>query len=467
MKQPNLVFIFPDQMRGQAMRFLGEEKVETPNLDKFSKESLVLDSASATYPVCSPYRAMLMTGKYPFSNKVLGNCTSVTAPFNVHLQEKDKCWSDILKEKDYSLGYIGKWHLDSPHEPYVDCYNNKNDVKWNEWCPPKRRHGFDFWYSYGTYDRHLRPMYWSNDAKRDEFHFVDQWGPEHEADLAIEYINNTNNKYRDNYKPFGLVVAMNPPHSPYHMVPERYLKIYDDISIDDLCSRPNIPEKGTKMGDYYRENIKKYFAMITGVDEQFGRIVEAIENAGIKENTIVVFTADHGNCLGIHNNEAKNVCFEESIRIPFMIRWPKHIEPRIDNLLISAPDVYPTLMELMGVEESMPDDIEGTSYAKLFMGKEQTRPTSQFCMGKEQIRLTSQFCMKHEKNRTAFSWRAIRNNQYTYVVSKDENKNSEKIILFNNIKDKYQLNNIASENPAVVAQLQKKLNQWQNKIGDK
>ena len=126
------------------MGFLGEEPVCTPNLDRFASQGLVLDSVSATYPVCSPFRAMLMTGKYPFSNGVTTNCQSHSAPYGVQLREHDHCWSDILKDKGYTLGYIGKWHLDAPHEPYVDCYNNHGDMKWNEWCPPNRRHGFDF-----------------------------------------------------------------------------------------------------------------------------------------------------------------------------------------------------------------------------------------------------------------------------------------------------------------------------------
>ena len=146
-KGPNLVFVFPDQMRGQAMGFLNEEPVITPNLDKFAKESLVLPQTVSNYPVCSPFRAMLMTGKYPHATKVLNNCYSETTPYDCQLKTDERCWSDILKEKGYSLGYIGKWHLDSPYKPYIDCKNNKGKTAWNEWCPPGRRHGFDFWYA--------------------------------------------------------------------------------------------------------------------------------------------------------------------------------------------------------------------------------------------------------------------------------------------------------------------------------
>ena len=97
------------------------------------------------------------------------------------MQKSDRCWSDVLKDRGYSLGYVGKWHLDSPRSPYIECKNNRANTKWNEWCDPEQRHGFDYWYSYGTYDYHMTPMYWSTDSKREAFHFVKQWGLEHES----------------------------------------------------------------------------------------------------------------------------------------------------------------------------------------------------------------------------------------------------------------------------------------------
>ncbi|MCD6194509.1 MAG: sulfatase-like hydrolase/transferase, partial [Candidatus Aminicenantes bacterium] len=148
-------------MRGQALGFLHEEIVFTPNLDRCARESVVFSQTVSNYPVCSPFRASLMSGKYPPSHGVLGNCNSKSAEYGYELKTNERCWSDILKEKGYSLGYIGKWHLDNPHKPYVKCYNNTEKFAWNEWCPPERRHGFDFWYAYGTYDRHLNPMYWT------------------------------------------------------------------------------------------------------------------------------------------------------------------------------------------------------------------------------------------------------------------------------------------------------------------
>ena len=451
-KRPNLVIVFPDQMRGQAMGFLNAEPVITPNLDKFAKESLVLPQTVSNYPVCSPFRAMFMSGKYPHATKVLGNCYSVTAPYDCQLKTDERCWSDILKDKGYSLGYIGKWHLDSPHKPYIDCKNNKGKTAWNEWCPPERRHGFDFWYAYGTYDYHNRPLYWDNDAGRNGFHYVDQWGPEHEADIAIKYIKNEGGKYRDADKPFALVVSMNPPHPPYELVPKRYVDTYKDMTVEQLCKRPNIPAKGTRWGNYYRRHIRNYYGMITGVDEQFGRIVNALQQQGIEEDTIVVFTSDHGNCLGIHNKKAKSNPYEESMRIPFMIRWTGKIKPRQDDLLFSSLDMCPTLLELMGLGDEIREDVDGVSYAGHFLGVNGKRPKWQWYMWAD--------VKSPELGR-----RGIRNENYTFVVSKFKDKPRE-YLLYDNRKDPFQLENIASQRGDLVEKLSKELDKILKKYND-
>lgn len=157
---PNLVFIMADQWRGQAIGCLGLEPVQTPNLDRLASEGVYFTDAISSYPVSSPARGMLMTGMYPTNSKVTGNCNSATAPYHVELPTEARCWSDVLKDQGYELGYIGKWHLDAPHQPYIDTYNNKGKIAWNEWCPKERRHGFSYWIAYGTYDYHLKPMYW-------------------------------------------------------------------------------------------------------------------------------------------------------------------------------------------------------------------------------------------------------------------------------------------------------------------
>ena len=451
-RRPNLLFVFPDQMRGQAMGFLGEESVLTPHLDRFAGEGYVSTQAVANYPVCSPCRAMFMTGMYAHANHVTGNCTSRSAPYGVELQEGDRCWSDILHDRGYSLGYFGKWYLDAPRAPYIDCANNRGDLKWNEWCPPHRRHGFDFWYSYGTYDVHTRPMYWDTDAARNGFHYVDQWGPEHEADLAIEYLQNAGGRYRDPDRPFALVVSMNPPHMPYDLVPQRYVDLYGDVGIEDLCRRPNIPPAGTEWGDYYRAKVRGYYGMVSGVDEQFGRILRALGEQGLAEDTVVVFTSDHGNCLGIHNLISKNNPYEESMRVPLMIRWPGRIAPRRDDMLFSAPDLYPTLIDLLGLGEELPASVEGTSHAGILLGGEGERPGSQLYQ-------------RIPYDKPAWGRRGIRTCRYTFVVDRMPGE-PERCVLYDRVDDPYQLREISATRPGVVRRLTDELQVWLQRTSD-
>lgn len=434
----NLIYVFPDEMRGQAMGFLKEEPVITPNLDAFATEGLVLTNAVSNYPVCSPYRAMFLTGKYPHANRVLSNCSKSSAPHRCRLQQADRCWSDVLKDRGYSLGYIGKWHLEAPLGDGVVPNQNMN-----EWTDPKRRHGFDFWYSYGTYDAHMNPMYWKTDAPRDGFHYAGQWGPEHEADLAVKYITNEGGAYRDTDKPFALVVSMNPPHMPYGAFPPHYRAHYDDISDEQLFRRPNIPPAGTRWGNYYRRNIRNYYSMITGVDAQFGRILKALKDQGLEENTIVVFTSDHGDCIGIHGQISKNNPYEESMRVPFIIRWPGKIRPRQDDLLCSVPDIYPTLMDLLEFERDIPSSVQGTSRAKLFLTGEGERPPSQLYM-------------KIPVGKDAWGKRGLRTSRYTFVVDKMEGK-PEEVLLFDRVEDPYQMENRADKHPELIKRLRAEL----------
>ncbi len=437
---PNLVIVFPDQMRGQAMGFVGEEPVMTPRLDKFANEGVVLTQMVSNYPLCSPFRAMLMTGKYPLKNHVTNNCTSISAEYGCELQKSDTTWSDILRQAGYSLGYIGKWHLEAPHEPYIDCANNKGRVKWNEWTPPDRRHGFEYWVAYNTYDHHMRPMYWNTGARREDFYYVDKWGPEYEADLAVEYIRNEEGKFREEGKPFALVVSMNPPHMPYDQVPERYKELYAGMDTTALFSRPDVPPAGTRWGDYFRKNIRNYYAMITGVDEQFGRILDALRESGLEENTIVLFMSDHGNCLGMHNMISKNNPYELSMRIPFIIRWPGRLKPRRDSsLFMSVPDIYPTLMEMTGMGSLIPRGVQGRSYRKYLLKQEGDVPHSQLYY-------------KIVGGMPAEGWRGVRTPRYTFVLHRKEGAIID-TLLFDRQEDPYEMENVASARKDVVETL--------------
>ena len=440
---PNLVFIMADQYRGDAIGCIGKEPIKTPCLDKLASEGVLFTNAISSYPVSSPARAMLMTGMYPIHNKVTSNCNSRTVPYGVELPQEARCWSDVLKDMNYQTGYIGKWHLDAPYKPYVDTYNNKGEIAWNEWCPPERRHGFDHWIAYGTYDYHLKLMYWNTNASRDSFYYVNQWGPAYEADKAIEYIQIQKNKQR----PFALVVSMNPPHTGYELVPDNYKAIYKDLDVEALCvNRPDIPAKGTKMGDYFRNNIRNYYACITGVDENVGRIIDELKRNGLFDNTIVVFTSDHGVCMGAHENDGKDIFYEEAMRIPMIISWPERIKPRKEeNLTIAFADLYPSLLSLMGFQKEIPETV-------------QTFDLSHQILDSSKREVVQPYYYVQFDNHTT-GYRGLRTKTYTFVVHAT-NSIIDETILFDRTKDPYQMNNIAKQHPQLVQKFNKQLKDW-------
>lgn len=449
-EKPNLVFIMADQWRGDALGCLGKEPVKTPCLDQLAREGVNFTNAVSSYPVSSPARGMLMTGMYPHKNKVTGNCNSANAPYGVELPQDARCWSDILKANGYQTGYIGKWHLDAPHEPYIDTYNNHGTVAWNEWCPKERRHGFDYWTAYGTYDYHLKPMYWDTDAPRDSFYYVNQWGPEYEADKAIEYLNG----HIDKTQPFALVVSMNPPHTGYELVPDRYKEMYKNLNVEALCAnRPDIPAKGTEMGDYFRNNIRNYYACMTGVDENIGRIINELKRLGLFKNTIVVFTSDHGICMGAHEQAGKDIFYEESMRIPVLISWPEKIKPKTDRTtMIAFADLYPTLLSIMGFQQQIPEEVQTFNLASVLL------------YGKENNRIVQPYYYIQSSN-PATGYRGLRTATHTFTIHATNGK-VDKIILFDRRSDPYQMNNIAMQHPKLVNRLKSQLKTWLQKTED-
>jgi len=441
-------------MRAQALGFMNEDPVLTPNLDRLAAEGLAFTQAVSNYPLCSPYRAMMLTGLYPHSNGVLANCNTNGAEHGYELSTQARCWSDVLHENGYSLGYIGKWHLDSPRPPYVDTANNSVDFAWNEWTPPERRHGFGFWHAYGTYDNHDHPEYWTTEASRDQRTRVDQWGPEHEADMAIRFIRNEDGGFRDPSRPWALVVSMNPPHMPYELVPERYLERYGDAPPEDLVNRPNVRlAEDTPGSRLARRQMKNYLAQVTGVDDQFGRVLSVLREEGLDEDTIVVFTSDHGNCLGSHEEVSKNVHYEESMRVPFLVRWTGKIDPRRDDLLLSTPDIFPTLLELMGLGPQIPLEVQGTSRASVLLYGSGDRPASQLYI-------------KVPYGKPALGHRGVRTHRYTLSIEKGE-EGVLSTTLHDNADDPYQLENIADARPELVRELmERELVPWLERTGD-
>lgn len=459
--KPNLLFVFADQWRRQSVGFMGEEQVYTPQMDSFASEGLIFDNAISNCPLCSPFRASLFSGKHPLSTGVFTNCK---IGLDIHLKGEEICIGDVLKEGGYNTGYIGKWHLDVPEQNY----GNKplsGAVNWDAYTPPgPKRQGFDFWYSYGADDHHLNPHYWTDSPEQIK---INKWSVEHETDVAMDFIN------KQEGKPFALFLSYNPPHSPYDQVPQKYREIYED---KEIKLRPNVScdklmaHTGENLGSGKEElikSIKNYYAAISGVDEHFGRILDELDRLGIRDNTIIVLTADHGDMMGSHGMMAKHVWYEESIGIPFVVNWRGKIRTGREKTIVNSADVMPTLLSLL--ELPIPKTVEGYDLAKVILegnSKEELAAYICACPGRD-------IFLDHFKaagvDPVEYGWRGIRTQRYTYVIFKGYMLGEKtQRLLYDNEVDPYQMNPTIVENTedTLAKSLDKCLIDWLSATND-
>lgn len=413
----------------------------------------MLTHAVSNQPVCSPYRAMLFSGQYPFSNGVWANCNTSR---DHELSDDTQCFSDTLSENGYATGYIGKLHLHKPRPPYEHGEGPRGDgIVWDAYTPPgPSRHGFDFWHSYGCCDEHMQPHYWTTDSPVSEPLDPNEWSVIHETDVATKYIQNLNGTQRDPDKPYFLMVSYNPPHPPLDQVPSHLTEPFVDKSLRELLTRPNIQVEGIE--EQARTNAVLYFAAIYGIDQQFARILAAIDESGQSDNTIVIFTSDHGELLHSHGLRQKNYWYDESMLVPFLIRYPGKIQPGEDDLLLGAPDIFPTVAGLVGLSEAIPESVEGQDYSAQLMGTPEGRPDSAYFIWPH---------WRHHETKPYRACRGVRTHRYTYVLGRCDD-GSEEQILHDSQEDPFQMRNVADDNPGTVSDLRGMTNEWIEKTND-
>lgn len=427
MKKKNLLYVFADQWRAHAIGAAGEDPVLTPHMDAFVKESMACTNAVSTYPLCSPHRASLLTGKYPQSCGMWTNC-KIGLDEVLMLRPQEVTISDVLHREGYETAYIGKWHLDGSEKNFCKEPVSGADC-WDAFTPPgERRHHFDYWLSYGAMDEHLHPHYWRDDPRQIR---PEQWSPEYETDMTLDYLKNRNPD-----KPFCLFLSWNPPHPPYDQVPERYVKLYEDR---ELPFRPNVPEDWRQDPEFLKKR-KQYFAAVSGLDENFGRLMAYMKESGLDQETVIVLSADHGDCMGSHGCYGKNIWYEESIRIPLYFHGPD-IPAGTTDVLFASPDHMPTLLELLDVP--VPDTVEGQKLGRyirqngIFLEEEQ--PDQAFlCMFPGMPELVNPY-RRLGLNSKSFGWRGIRTKGITYVVDRGTTPGAPvRRLLYHNDQDPYQ-----------------------------
>jgi len=404
--RPNVVFLLADQWRGQALGYAGDVNAHTPRLDRLASESVTLKTAVSTCPVCSPYRASLMTGRYPVNHGVFLN--------DVCLNREAVSLAQAFTNAGYQTAYIGKWHLDGHGR--------------SSFIPPERRQGFDFWRVCECTHNYNHSLYY---ADTDEKRYWDGYDAEAQTSEAQAYIK------AHRARPFLLVLSWGPPHNPYQTAPERFKRLFDP---QHMRLRPNVPPD---VREASQRDLAGYYAHCAALDECVGRIVDTLAECGIADDTIVVFTSDHGDMLGSHGQIRKQRPWDESILVPFLVHWPKGLgrAGRRLSAPLDTPDILPTLLGLCGMP--IPETVEGEDWSAWLHGRQSDEDRAAL------ISCVAPFG-EWVRKKGGREYRGVRTTRYTYVRSLDG-----PWLFYDNEKDPYQQHNLINqaEHAAVQASL--------------
>jgi len=414
--KPNVLIIFPDQLRWSAVGCYGNSVIHTPNIDRLAAGGVRFVNAFSNFPVCSPARSILLSGRYARSNGLYGNQDNPASPGRP--TNRDTTIAETLAGAGYTTALVGKWHL----APQPQTLGFAESLR------PFFRH------------RYYKQTFFKNEGKP---YIYQGFSPFHETDAAVKFIS------EHKHKPFFLFLSLGPPHMPLDQIPDKYRKMYDPAKVPIrpnavIDGKPAYDEEWFKiyMFDFlYYENVETfkgklppgmnlrhltalYYAQTTVVDDCVGRVLDALKKAGLEKDTIVLFTTDHGDLLGSHGLFNKNTHHEESIRIPMIVRYPRKFKPRpIDKQIVSLVDVMPTLLEICAIKT--PASVQGTSVAAVLAGRRKT-------VGENAAYIeTSHF-------------EGVRTPQYVYYCDRKTHGDEH---LFDIEKDPYEMNDLV-EDPA-------------------
>jgi arylsulfatase A-like enzyme len=420
--QPNILIVCADQMRASAMGCMGNKFVKTPHLDELATQGVLFTNAIAATPQCTAYRASLLTGRYGHHTGIVSN--------DLKLPHEEVTFAEILKQHGYATGFIGKWHLNSGRRQPKGTDEQNGFV-----APGPDRQGFDFWAALECSHNYFRTHYFRDSPEPIR---IDTYEPDVQTDLAIDFMRGHRNQ------PFCLVMMWGPPHSPYRP-PEKW-DIYDPA---DVPVPPNVPPA---LEDRARTELAQYFGLVSSLDENIGRLSRALHELRLAENTIVIFSSDHGDMLRSHGYTKKGRPQSEALHIPFIFRYPTKVKAgQVRDMPICSVDVMPTLLGFCGID--VPDNVDGLELSQVITGEDPNEPVAAFAESN----------LTNPGNSPGSQWRALRTNQYTYAISADG-----PWLLFDNEKDPYQLNNLIDDPDCrdVAAEFDRMMTEWRNRLGD-
>ncbi|SED06354.1 Por secretion system C-terminal sorting domain-containing protein [Tenacibaculum sp. MAR_2009_124] len=438
-RKPNIILVMTDQWRRQALGFIRDgDPVRTPRLNRYKREDAVFfKNGIVNRPICGPNRANILTGQYNITNGVYGN--------KVRLSTKSNTLGDIAKANGYRTAFIGKWHLDEAGAP-------------SGYVPPSRRHGFDKWIATVGHSPFSQKVYIDDSREPTR---ATEWEPTWLTKKLITFIKDKENNNGD--KPFCAVLSLGPPHTgggpgfedrfqpgkrnkegdiKYgygYAAPKKWEDLYPKP--EQLPRRVNATKvrvRKTGEQDDVWPTFPGYYGAVSSIDREFARLTKYLKDSNLFNNTIIVFTADHGELLGSHGRMTKGTWYEESVGVPMLISYPKKVDSKTEESPMSSIDIVPTILGLADI--NVPRYMDGFDYSKSLKGEQDILPEYAFCsMDQGEVAGTDR------------SWRSIYSDKYTYALANsswrnfrelDHIREEDKMVLYDKVKDPYEMSPI-------------------------
>jgi len=418
MRRPNIVLIVADDWAHADLGIAGHPLLKTPNLDCLARDGVHFTHAFTPNPICTPSRAALLTGQDCWTN----GCWF----FGMPIRQKSEHFARLLSQAGYETFYTGKWHNDS--SPSQRGFTSGKYIGGGG--PGAGGHSFPMVKDFG------------NTKKRQ----IERFDSKLFTDAAVEFLESQ----RKGDKPFLLFVSYMTPHDPW-TPPGKYATMYKPQAIDLPRNFMARPMNGAKPFRYYtdwhgtnlrdekqmapfprtaegvRDVRSRYYGTITHDDEQIGRILDTLDEKKLSKDTLVIFLADHGISLGAHGISGKQTMYEEGIRLPLIVRYPRLKRSHAKNpSLASLIDIFPTICDAAGVP--IPESVEGKSLLNLYEGKGRW----------DRDRIFASF-VSPERHR--LNIRCIRTDRYKLVY----HLTTDEIELYDLEKDPYELTNLAGQ----------------------
>ncbi len=406
-KKPNVVLIYPDQMRYDCTSHTGNPILKTPGFDRLAQGGAHFQDAYTSFPLCCPFRASLMTGVYAHKHRMMTN------HFPLDLDTNKVFLPELMKDNGYRTGWFGKWHLNG---------GNKFDL-----VPKEYQLGFDEFVGYSRGHNYLKGIFYRGEDPTPRRSRL--YEPEFQTNHLIDFMQRS----LDDDTPFCGMLCYGLPHTPVQNSPEYYRTLF---SPEEITLSENTPPEGREAAAKF---LAQYYGMVACVDSQIQRITSWLEDKGILDNTVFIVVSDHGDMAGEHGMYMKNIYHEASMHVPFVLHYPDLVKgnTEITQMVDPSVDIFPTILDLCGID--VPEFAQGQSLKVLI--KDGSDSSLKDFVYYQMIHVDYDLCGQLEQScRTPWPLRGFRTKDHVYIE-----RNGAPFALYDVKNDDQEMVNLAAD----------------------